>query len=99
MLKLDFEKVYDRVDWACVTGILRQRGFGSRWIHWINVWPYSTKVCVLINGKSRKVIVCKRGLRQGDPLSSLLFVLVVEGLNMLFRRMEAVRTYNMLMTS
>lgn len=39
-----------------------------------------------MNGEPAKEIVCKRGLRQGDPLSLLLFILVVDGLNRLIKK-------------
>lgn len=47
----------------------------------IVIWLTIVKVEVLINGDKGKEIVCKRGLRQEDPLSLLLFVLVADNLN------------------
>lgn len=41
---------------------------------------------LLINGEHGKEIMCKKDLRQGDPLSPLLFVLVAEGLNNMIRK-------------
>lgn len=46
----------------------------------------STKVQVLVNGSSGKEIVCKKGLRQGDLLSPLMFILVADRLNRMFER-------------
>lgn len=49
---------------------------------------YSTKMQIVVNGEKGKEIVLKRGLRQGDSLSPLFFVLVADGLNTMLRKME-----------
>lgn len=43
---------------------------------------------ILLNGNPGRQICHARGLRQGDPLSPMLFVLVMEGLNHLLRWVE-----------
>lgn len=67
---------------------MRNMGFGPKRVNWITIWLHSTKIAVLTNGETEKEIVCKRDLMQGDPLSPLLFVLVAEGLNLLFAQMK-----------
>lgn len=68
------------MDWGCVLEIMRNRSFGPKWINWILIWLHYAKIYVLANGEPVEEIICKRGLGEGDPLSSLLFVLVVEDL-------------------
>lgn len=57
LLKLDFEKIYDKVELACIIEILRNRGFGSKWINWITIWLHSTKIFILTNWVSGNEIV------------------------------------------
>jgi hypothetical protein len=63
--------------------MLQQLGFPERWLTWIRTILSSGSSVVLLNGVPRKYFRCKRGVRQGDPLSPLLFVIVVELLQVL----------------
>jgi hypothetical protein len=52
--------------------------YGPKWIRLVESILHSASTSVLLNGVPRKKIVCKRGVRQGDPLSPLLFVNTAE---------------------
>ncbi|CAL5403808.1 unnamed protein product [Camellia sinensis] len=86
VLKLDFEKAYDSVNWEFLFSMLSNFGFGNRWVKWLKTCVTSTKVSVLVNGSPTEEFCPQRGLRQGDPLSPFLFNIVAEGLNILFER-------------
>lgn len=78
ILKIDFEKAYDRVRWDFLKEVLRGKGFPNQWIRWVMQTIEGGKVCVNINGQRSPYFRTFRGLRQGDPLSPLLFNIVVD---------------------
>jgi hypothetical protein len=78
ILKLDFEKAFDMVEFSAILDVRKYMGFGDKWIKWIDIILNSATTSVILNGVPGKIIHCKRGVRQGDPLSPLLFVATAE---------------------
>ena len=78
VLKLDYEKSYDRVNWDFLLDTLRKRGFGFKWVSWIRRILHNGSVGVQVNNVEGEYFETGKGLRQGDPLSPILFNLVVD---------------------
>ncbi|KAK1697110.1 hypothetical protein QYE76_013807 [Lolium multiflorum] len=81
LLKLDFEKAYDRVNWEFLTEVLRCKGFDSGVIHRFSQLVSGGQTAIAINGEIGPFFRNRRGVRQGDPLSPLLFNFIGEALS------------------
>ncbi|XP_062188905.1 uncharacterized protein LOC133892218 [Phragmites australis] len=89
ILKLDFEKAYDKVKWSFLQQTLRMKGFSPRWCKWIDQIVRGGSVSVKVNDDVGNFFQTKKGLRQGDPLSPILFNLVADMLTTLIFRAKS----------
>uniref|UniRef100_A0A2N9HBE7 Reverse transcriptase domain-containing protein n=1 Tax=Fagus sylvatica TaxID=28930 RepID=A0A2N9HBE7_FAGSY len=83
MCKVDIEKAYDHVYWGFLIYLLHQSGFLMKWCNWIWFCISTIRFSVIINGYPQGFFASSRGLRQGDPLSPLLFDVLMESLSRL----------------
>ena len=86
LVSLDQEKAFDRVDRSFLLNLLEIYGFGPDFCRWISTLYEDSFMQIIINDCLSSKIGLQRGVRQGDPLSPLLYVLCVEVLASLIRR-------------
>ena len=81
IIQLDLGKAYDKITWKYMAKMLEVFGFDQHWINWIVTLVSMTSHSLLINGAPTKPFYPSRGIRQGDPLSPFMFILMMEGLS------------------
>jgi hypothetical protein len=75
LIKIDSEKAFDTIEHHAILEILKCKGFPRDIIRMVQEVLSSGSSYVLVNGVPGKNFSCKRGVRHGDPLSPLLYVL------------------------
>jgi hypothetical protein len=89
LLKLDISKAFDSISWPFLLEVLQQMGFRQVWRDIISGLLLSSSTRVLLNGISGSVIQHRRGLRQGDLLPPMLFILAMDVLDFLITKAES----------
>lgn len=80
LLSLDAQKAFDRVKWNFLYQTLEVFGFHSTFINWVKIVYKNPKSRIRVNGCCSEFFCLKRGVRQGDCLSPLLFAASIEPL-------------------
>ena len=75
---LDFQKAFDSIEWEYLKAALKAFNFGPNLLNWIDVLYNEASSCVINNGHSTSFFHLQRGVRQGCPLSGLLFIIGIE---------------------
>jgi hypothetical protein len=86
IFKIDFEKAYDKVKWSFLQQTLRMKGFSQKWCSWVKQFTQGGNVNIKVNDQLGSYFQMKKGLRQGDPMSLILFNIVVDMLAILIAR-------------
>jgi hypothetical protein len=88
-LKLDFKKAYDKVNWNFLFECLAARGFCAKWCNRIKQVVSGGTVIVKLNNLIGPYIKSYKDVRQGDPLSPILFNFVADGLTRMILKAQS----------
>jgi hypothetical protein len=86
LLKLDISRAFDSLSWSFMFEVLRRMGFGDMFLKWIAVLLYTVNTRVMVNGVPGERIAHRRGLRQGDPTSPMMFVAAMEVMSAIIKK-------------
>ncbi|KAI9198847.1 hypothetical protein LWI28_023034 [Acer negundo] len=86
-MKIDIRKAFDTLDWFFLCRVLQAFGFSFIFVDWIDGILCSSRLSILFNGIPERYFCCSRGVRQGDPLSPLLFGITEDFLSRLLTRL------------
>ena len=85
-LNLDFEKAFDRVSHQYLFKVLQKLGFPGRFIAWVGLLYRDISSKFVVSGHLTKAVDLHCGVRQGCPLSALLYIAAIEPLAQILRR-------------
>ena len=77
MFQIDFEKASDKLEWSFIFKTLKQFNFGDDLIKWVKVFYNNISSCVMNNGHASEFLNIFCGVRQGCPLSPLLYIICI----------------------
>lgn len=83
------QKAYDRIEWDFVRDCMLKMGFSGKWVALIMQCITTVTFSVKLNGEPTPFFNPSRGLRQGDPLSPYLFILISNVLTWLMQKAVA----------
>lgn len=88
LLKLDISKAFDTLAWPFLLTVLQAFGFSNQWQRWVTALLSTATSRILVNGQPGQQIKHRRGVRQGDSLSPLLFIIAMKVLTRLLTKAQ-----------
>jgi hypothetical protein len=86
LFTINFKKAYDKFKWDFAQQVMERKGFPRNWIQKSCILSMGGSVCININGQRTPYFKTYEGLRQGVPLSPIIFNFVVDSLATLTRK-------------
>ena len=93
LLMLDFQKAFDTIEWEFMFKTLHFFNFGPSFIRWIQTIYNRPVACIKNNGYFSENFNISRGIRQGCPVSALMFILCVEILALKIRNSNSLHGF------
>ncbi|XP_058784085.1 uncharacterized protein LOC131658853 [Vicia villosa] len=87
-ISVDLQKAYDMIDWQALECIMDELGIPHKFLKWIMQSLTSVSYRFNINGSHSKMLIARRGIRLGDPISPYLFAMLMEYLQRSLHQMQ-----------
>lgn len=89
LLKLDVWKAFDRISWPFLLAIVEKAGMSGVLSSFLEASFYSASSLIILNGRPTNSFKLTRSVRQGCPLSPLLFNVAFDALSLMLNRAVA----------
>lgn len=93
MMKIDIRKTYDSVEWSYLEQVMRELGFLEKFTQWIVCCVTTISYSIVVNGNPSQPFKAAKWLKQGDTISSFLFVIAMEYLSRLLNGLKNDKSY------
>ncbi|CAL5203838.1 unnamed protein product [Lathyrus oleraceus] len=93
VMQMDVQKSYDSMDWNALETIFKEINFPRMFTNWITLLVTIVSYRFTINGEHTKIMKANRGLRQGDRMSLLLFVIVMEYMHKILHKLKYIPNF------
>ncbi|CAL4115984.1 unnamed protein product, partial [Meganyctiphanes norvegica] len=94
LINIDLQKAFDSVDHSFLFKVMRQMGFSDTLIGWIKILYKDIMSICLVNGHQGDAFKVKRGVRQGCPLSMIMYVIAQEPLYQAIKKTQQIKSIN-----